>query len=326
MKTTNAEICRSLLEEFPNHSKRALAAVAYKRFPARFMSFEAARRQIRFYAPNGASDRTHSKTPRRPDSEVSRPPLPESLAKPWEPFCIASGRILVLSDIHVPYHDRRAVEAALSHGDAFRPDVVLLNGDAVDFHSISRFLCNPEERDLGGEIKAIRELLAHIRARFPKARMVYKLGNHEERWWTYLWSKAPELLGCRFATIESVFDADRLRVEIVQDGRIVMAGKLPILHGHEWRGGISTPVNPARGAFLKAIACVMQGHLHRSSEHSETTLEDRLISTWSTGCLCDLRPAYARINRWNHGFATIEVDNAGSYEVANKRILNGRVL
>lgn len=326
MKTPTAELCRRILEEFPSHSKRALGRVAYSRHPERFKDLAAACWTIRSVSPGGPKRAIKSKVARRPASEAGHPPLPDSKAEPWEPFAIDSGRVLVMSDIHVPYHDRRALDAALALGDTFKPSVVLLNGDAVDFHSISRFVCNPEERDLAGEVKAIRELLAHLRARFHKARIIFKLGNHEERWWHYLWGKAPELLGCSFATIESVFDTAANGVEIVQDGRIILAGKLPILHGHEWRGGISTPVNPARGAFLKAIACVMQGHLHRSSEHSETTLEDRLISTWSTGCLCDLRPAYARINRWNHGFATIEVSSSGDYDVANKRVLNGKVL
>ena len=327
MKLTNAEICRAILAEFPDHSKRRLAALLYSRHPERFVSVESARRQVRHYSPDNLGVRhIKSKIQRRPASEVAHPPIPESKAQPWEPFSLGEGRILVLSDIHVPYHDRAALDAALAYGDEFKPWVVLLNGDAVDFHSISRFLCNPEERDLAGEVQAIRALLAHIRSRFSRARIVFKLGNHEERWWSYVWGKAPELLGCSFATLETVFDAEKYGVEIVRDGRIVLAGKLPILHGHEWRGGISTPVNPARGAFLKAISCVLQGHLHRSSEHSESTLEDRLISTWSTGCLCDLRPAYARINRWNHGFATIEVGADGSYNVSNKRILQGRVL
>jgi predicted phosphodiesterase len=327
-RLTNTQICRDALAEFPDHPVMAVARVVYQRHPARFRDYEAARWAVRSVIPgNMKSKKTlRSETLRRPLEGITLPPLPESKAKPWVRFEIGPGKILVLSDIHVPFHDPTALEAALAHGDKVKPDVVLLNGDAVDFHSISRFLCNPEERDLAGELAAIRGLLGHLRARFKRARIVYKLGNHEERWWAYLWGKAPELLGCSFATFEALIEAEKYGVEVVQDGRIIMAGKLPILHGHEWRGGISTPVNPARGAFLKAIACVMQGHLHRSSEHSETDLDDRLISTWSTGCLCDLKPAYARINRWNHGFATIDVDRSGAFEVSNKRILKGDVL
>jgi hypothetical protein len=47
--------------------------------------------------------------------------------------------------------------------------------------------------------------------------------------------------------------------------------------------------------------------------HSETFV-------WSTGCLCDLTPQYARVNRWNHGMAFVEVANDGSFNVSNFRI------
>ena len=47
--------------------------------------------------------------------------------------------------------------------------------------------------------------------------------------------------------------------------------------------------------------------------HSETT-------AWSTGCLCNLRPEYAKFNRWNHGFAFVDIDKSGEFEVHNYKI------
>jgi hypothetical protein len=39
-----------------------------------------------------------------------------------------------------------------------------------------------------------------------------------------------------------------------------------------------------------------------------------------------LRPEYARINKWNHGFASVTVDADGSFDVTNYRITaDGRV-
>jgi hypothetical protein len=37
--------------------------------------------------------------------------------------------------------------------------------------------------------------------------------------------------------------------------------------------------------------------------------------------LCDMSPAYARINKWNHGFAAVEVASDGAYDVRNFQIL-----
>ena len=51
-----------------------------------------------------------------------------------------------------------------------------------------------------------------------------------------------------------------------------------------------------------------------------------MITTWSTGCLCDLTPEYARLNRWNHGAAHVEISNGGDFHVTNFRIREGQLL
>jgi hypothetical protein len=105
-----------------------------------------------------------------------------------------------------------------------------------------------------------------------------------------------------------------------------MAGKLPILHGHEWFGGFAPPVNPARGLFLKAKESCIIGHHHRSSEHSEKNLSGQVTTTWSTGCLCGLQPEYAPYNNYNHGFAHVIVSSDGNYQVKNIRIIDYKIV
>jgi hypothetical protein len=46
---------------------------------------------------------------------------------------------------------------------------------------------------------------------------------------------------------------------------------------------------------------------------------------FSTGCLCDMRPAYAVLNKWNHGFAIVHVHSDRSFDVSNMRITSGKV-
>ena len=99
-----------------------------------------------------------------------------------------------------------------------------------------------------------------------------------------------------------------------------MCGKLAVFHGHELPSGLTNPVNMARGAFLRMVDSVLVGHGHRSSNHTEPDWQKREITTWSQGCLCDMNPEYARINKWNHGFATIEVQRGGNFNVTNLRV------
>ena len=46
----------------------------------------------------------------------------------------------------------------------------------------------------------------------------------------------------------------------------------------------------------------------------------------STGCLCELKPDYMPFNKWNLGFAHINVKPNGDYTVKNMRIINGKIV
>lgn len=331
-RLTDSEVARRALRKFPNHSQRAVARALRANHPKRFGSFAQAYAAVQRVVPTRRAARQGNVNPvedrrKGTPSVAALPPLPDSHVEPWEPHLVEGRRILVLSDVHVPYHDRAALDAALLHGDTFGPDVVLLNGDIADFYRISRYQHDPDRRNFKQEIEAVRMFLGHLRARYPKARIVYKLGNHEERWWTYLWGRAPELFGIDVASFGVLVQAEQHRVEIVDQQRPIRIGShLTVLHGHELPKGLTNPVNPARGAFLRALDIVLMGHQHRTSEHTETTMNGRMITCWSTGCLCDLNPEYMRINRHNHGFATVTVDASGEFSVKNHRIWEGKVL
>jgi hypothetical protein len=137
--------------------------------------------------------------------------------------------------------------------------------------------------------------------------------------------KAPELLNLPMADFSNLIEADRFGLEIVGDRRLIKIGKLNVIHGHEFGRTFASPVNPSRGLYLKGKECAICGHYHRTSEHAEKSMNDTVIGCWSTGCLCDLRPDYLPINKWNHGFAVIERLDKVNFHVDNKKIIKGRV-
>jgi len=323
--TPGREVVADIMRRYPTHSHMAIARAAFATWPEVFPTLDAARSVVRVMV-GSKGVKTRKANPYKPMRDGNyRTPLPESKAVAWVPFDLEARRILVLSDVHIPFQDQRALIAALKWGDKVNPDCVFLNGDTADFYTVSRYETDPRVRDFVGEVKAVRQFLAHIRDRYPKARIVYKLGNHDERWLSYLYRKAPELLGLDVTGFESIIEADKVGAEIVADKRIVRIGKLNVLHGHELPRGMASPVNPARGAFLRTGSISMIGHHHQTSEHTETTLDGRTVTCWSTGCLSELHPDYARVNRWNHGFAFVET-HRDQFTVSNKRIRNGSVL
>ena len=54
---------------------------------------------------------------------------------------------------------------------------------------------------------------------------------------------------------------------------------------------------------------------------------DELLTTWSFGCLCDLHPDWNPFGNWNWGFAFVNIEEDGNFEVVNRRILSsGKVV
>ena len=124
-----------------------------------------------------------------------------------------------------------------------------------------------------------------------------------------------------YVAIDEVLGLERRGIVALDSKQIVMAGKLPILHGDEY-GGLSTAVNPARGLFLKTHTWSACAHYHKTSEHSERDVNGTVLTTWSFACLCDLSPDYRPYSSWNHGVALVNVEKNGAFEVVNRRILS----
>jgi predicted phosphodiesterase len=279
-------------------------------------------RRIEGKAGNDKSKKTHRMEENRPYNPYN---LPKSDEREWTPYEIKGKRILVLSDIHVPYHNIKAITAVIDYAKEWRPDTILINGDGVDFYGLSRWEKDPKKRSFAEELDALAELIGVFKEHISE-NIIYKIGNHEFRYDRFLYMKAHELIGVSEFSLNALFSKRCGELKFVSDKQIMKAGKLNILHGHEFNQGISAPVNPARGLYLRAKSSCIQGHLHQTSEHTEPNLNGEIVTTWSVGCLCELHPEYAPINKWNHGFATVEVLEDGNFHVQNKRIRNGVIL
>jgi predicted phosphodiesterase len=329
-----ANIClRELIIQYPKAPALTLAKVAYRDHPELWANQEACRTMVRsILGTNG----DHNRAIR--DKQLYRTPrpagwtgiIPEALVQmpDWKALVIdGPQKVLVVSDLHIPFHDSDALAIALDYGLKLKPTVVLLNGDVADHYAQSEYEKDPRYRDFPSEVRAVKQFLAGLRKCFGKRiRLIEKFGNHEERYTRYLRLKAPDLLGLAEFEWEAVFGLKENNIELVKDKRPIRLGDhLYVIHGHEYRFQINNPVNPARGFFLRAKVNVLGGHFHHSSSHSEKNLDGKVVSTFSTGCLCDLHPEYRPLNNWNHGFAWVVIDKTGGYLVDNLKIIGGKV-
>jgi hypothetical protein len=141
-----------LCKQFPDAPARTLARKLAREHPKLFQSIDMARCAVRFHFGLKGNQKypAGSAGIRRPARKPGYlPPLPESHAKSWEPFPIVARRILVVSDLHFPFHDVEAIECALAYGETFKPDAILVNGDLIDFERISRFDYDPHGPSTG---------------------------------------------------------------------------------------------------------------------------------------------------------------------------------
>jgi hypothetical protein len=324
---------RALCEKFPLAGTKTLARMLKRDHPKTYKDVEHARsyvRRIRGATGAQALDRLADKSlvrePGKPGNPFGAIPEPWVEMPDWSVHQYNQPGVWgILQDIHAPFHNMEALNLALDHLEELDPVGIILNGDIADCHAVGWWVKDPDKRDFAKERTIVRQLLEHIRARFPDAIIVYKEGNHEERMESYLVARAPELFGVQDFRLKSLYGLDDLDIAWVGDKQPIRLGKLNVIHGHEYKFAISNPVNPARGLFLRGGVNAICGHFHQTSAHSAKNLEQHLVSAWSGGCLCDLHPKWLPLNNWGHGFMVVEIDEKGAFEVQNHRIIHGKV-
>lgn len=252
--------------------------------------------------------------------------FPASKEEPFENYTLPKNvsRWGLICDVHVPYHNLEALTIAIKELKQSKIEGLVINGDLIDFYAISSFLKDPRKRNLGDEVIRTRQFFEALRNVFPNIPIIYKGGNHEARYDRFIIEKMPDFLALNEFDLPSVLRLSDQDITYVHDTRIILMGKLHVVHGHEIGKSFAPPVNVARGLYLKTKVNTICGHHHQTSEHAEKSLDDKVVGCWSVGCLAELKPDYARINKYNHGFAEIELDNNGDFEVRNRKIINGK--
>lgn len=327
-----ADIARKYRKKYPDMPTLKLARIMYDENKLSFKNVEDVRSRLRYIEGKlGKSvifkkikESEFYKEDARPNNPYNLPPTEETI---YEPFIIKGfKKIGILSDVHLPYHNIDALTCAIGYLKNEKVDALLLNGDTMDCHQLSRFVRDPKKRDFKYELDTLKAFMEVIEKQL-KCKVFFKVGNHEARYEKFLAEKASELKGVEEFEFENIIKARVKGIDMIESNRFMKLNELNGIHGHEYIGGISAPVNVARGLYMRGKVSAFQGHNHSTSEHSETDMNGKITTTWSIGCLSELHPAYMPLNKWNWGCAMVELDSNGiDYQFFNKRIFNGRIL
>ncbi|MBA7661934.1 hypothetical protein ES703_69954 [subsurface metagenome] len=213
------------------------------------------------------------------------------------------GIAAIINDTHNPFQDQRALrEVELFLGD-LQPGLVLYPGDMGDFYQLSKFDKNPHRATkLQSDLNSTASLFKRQRVSLPNTRMIFELGNHEDRLRRFLWSGSPALASLDCLTVEGLYKLKESEVECVDyEEGVLINGVFLVDHGDMIRAHSSYT---AKGMSDKHGGCGIHGHSHRLGSYYK---RDRfgIWGWWENGCLCSLDPDWIQNPNWQQGFSIV---------------------
>jgi hypothetical protein len=218
-------------------------------------------------------------------------------------------KIVVISDLQVPYHDERAVRNVASFIKRFKPDQVITIGDEIDLPQISRWTEGTPgwfEQSLGSDRDATVEILWDLQV----TDMIRS--NHTDRLYNVIMKKIPAFLALPELKFEKFMKLDELGIKFHRKP-LEFAPDWIAIHGDE--GSVKpTPGLTALDAARKHGKNVVCGHTHRAGQSAFTEASGgvlgRILRGVEVGNLMDFKKAgYMKgTGNWQQAFAVFYVD------------------
>jgi len=87
-----------------------------------------------------------------------------------------NNSVLVISDLHIPYHHQDAFDFLKALKKKYKPDMVVNIGDELDHHAISMHEHNPDLMSAGDELRKSKLYIQELEKIFPEMTIVHS--NH----------------------------------------------------------------------------------------------------------------------------------------------------
>jgi hypothetical protein len=219
-----------------------------------------------------------------------------------ESLMMKHERLVMVNDIHVPFHDEKTLESVKYGLKYMKPDRLILGGDIIDFYSISQFQKDPAKRmSLQAEVTETKGVLEDLVKAVPKGCKVnYLLGNHEERLQKYIHSNSPELHwvdGLKWYQILGLQDLD---IRPIDQRWMEYKG---IMYSHLNRA------NKYGGYTAKNLGTDFNRTIVHSHTHKTGHVKHGTLDFYDNGCLCDLQPEYmsgSGPSVWSQAFMVVD--------------------
>lgn len=218
-----------------------------------------------------------------------------------EDLVMKRERIVMINDVHVPFHDPDTWKSVMAGIRDMKPDKVIIGGDFVDFYSVSRFDKDPRRHlYLESEVGQARVLLKDLRRAVPNAQIQYFAGNHEDRLQKYINSNAGQLAWIEGLNVAGILGLDEFDISYLDRRSLVYKG---VMYSHLGR------VNKYGGATARNIGADTKHHVVHTHTHKVGHVSSRGQHFYDNGCLCQLDPEYMRESvpdTWTQAFMVVD--------------------
>jgi len=221
-------------------------------------------------------------------------------------------RVIAISDLQVPFHDRRAVDAVAQCISDIKTDedIVVTVGDEMDMQTISRWSQGTAlewERSIGKDRDATVQVLRDLQVQHVIR------SNHTDRLYNQVMRRLPGLLGLPEIELKNFLRLPELGITFHEEAFNVAPGWV-VMHGDE--AGVSQIAGQTgQGLSKKVGLSVLCGHTHRLGLQPYTQSVNgratRTLYGFEVGNLMDMKKAtYAKTHNWQQGFGLLYIEGS----------------
>jgi hypothetical protein len=225
-------------------------------------------------------------------------------------------RIVVVSDLQVPYHNQRAVNSVCEFIADWQPDQLLSVGDDTDSPEVGRWN-KAMAGEYAGTLQKNLDTTHRVHAQFreaagPDTPYHVMRSNHGDRVETYVRKYAPALASLEALHIDQLLRYEELGITFHRRLFEFHPGWV-LAHGDE--GGLNqTPGGTAMGLVRRVGKSVICGHTHKLGMQHETRGllgKAQFLYGIEVGHLMDMSKAhYLKTGgaNWMGGFVTLQIE------------------
>ena len=242
-------------------------------------------------------------------------------------------KIGVCGDLHLPFGDPVAVELTMRLFKDYGVDEIVLNGDLLDMYGVN--MHGPKHPDiihtLEDELVQGRLFLETLRKEFPKAKIHYIFGNHEDRLERFILKNTKVFHNILRIEKQLMLENLDISFQYYNSYYELVPSKLRVQHSPP-----SYAANAASVSLKRKIDCTyIYGCTHRPDYACHTTSTGEVIEAYMLGWLgnTQLTKESKRVfsftkghENWGKSAAVVDIFEDDEFEVQTFNIRNDRII